>query len=119
MPAYPYAKRRFGKAALLKAVSQGYNPPLESGCCLVRLRTYPLHLNRLMPAEGTRGRFGRDAARFDWPQAAERILPQQRDDALRFIGAFFVACRPEHGMQSSPVSNCVFAVNIFQVAFRR
>jgi len=72
-----------------------------------------------MPAEGTRGRFGRDAARFDWPQAAERILPQQRDDALRFIGAFFVACRPEHGMQSSPVSNCVFAVNIFQVAFRR
>ena len=27
MPAYPYAKRRFGKAALLKAVTQGYNPP--------------------------------------------------------------------------------------------
>ncbi|MDU1347534.1 MAG: hypothetical protein E6959_10870, partial [Eikenella corrodens] len=68
-----------------------------------------------MPTEGTRGRFGRDTARFDWPQAVEQILPRQRDDALRLIGAFFVACHPEHGMQSSPVSNCVFAVNIFQV----
>ena len=27
MPAYPYAKRQFGKAALLKAVPQGYNLP--------------------------------------------------------------------------------------------
>ena len=72
-----------------------------------------------MPAEGTRGRFGRDAARFDWLQAAERILPRQRDDALRLIGAFFVACYPEYDMQSSSVSNRVFAVNIFQVAFRR
>ena len=43
-----------------------------------------------MPAEGTHGRFGRDAARFDWPQAAERILPRQRDDALRFIGTFLL-----------------------------
>ena len=67
-----------------------------------------------MPAEGTRGRFGRDAARFDWPQVAERILPRQRDDALRLIGAFFVACRSEYDMQFPPVSNCVFAVNVFR-----
>ena len=62
---------------------------------------------------------GRDAARFDWPQAAERILPRQRDDALRLIGAFFVACRPEHGMQYLSVSICVFEVNVFQVAFHQ